>query len=76
MKLAPQTDHQTKNNIQTSATSSNHPTIRASAEENYKNQKKLNIDKLHSKTYDKTRVNENSSNEERDPLDKDDEEFE
>ena len=45
-----QTDQQTKNNIQAFIASNNHYTKTASANENNKNQKKLNINQLNSKT--------------------------
>ena len=60
-EVSTQTDQQTKNNIQTFTTSSNHSIIIASAKENDKNQKKLNISQLNSKTCDKIHANENSN---------------
>ena len=47
--------------------SKNHCTKIASAKENDKNQKKFDIDQLNSKACDKTGVNKNSDNKERDP---------
>ena len=66
-EISIQTDQQTKNNIQSSTTSStiiakwHHSTILATAKENDKNQKKLNIFQLNSKTYGKIHANKNSN---------------
>ena len=59
-----QTEQQIKNNTQLSTASNIHHIIIASAKENVKNRKKLNINQLNSKTSDKTLVNENYNNEE------------
>ena len=67
-----QTKHQTESNIQISTAVSNHRTIIAS-EKSGKNQKKLNINQLNSGTCGKTHVNNSHNNEEREPLDQDDE---
>ena len=53
-----ETGQQTKNIIQSSTQSNNHPVMIASANENDKNKKKLNINQLNSKTCYKTNVNE------------------
>ena len=67
-EVSTQTDQQTKNNIQAFTASNKHCTKIASAKENDNIQKKLNINQLNSKTCDKTRVNVNSDNEEREPI--------
>ena len=65
-KVSSQTDQQTKNNIRHSQQVTS--TKIASAKENNKNQNKFNINQLNSKTCDKTCVNENYDNEEREPM--------
>ena len=49
-EVSTHTDQQTKNNIQAFIASNNHCTKIASVNENNKNQKKLNINQLNSKT--------------------------
>ena len=66
-EVSTQTDQQSKNNIQGFTASKNHCTKIASAKENDKNQKKFDIDQLNSKACDKTGVNKNSDNKEREP---------
>ena len=57
--------------MQTFTAGNNHRTILARRKENGTNHKKLNINLLKSKTFDKTHVNKNSNNnnEEKEPLD-------
>ena len=66
IEVSTQTDQQNINNIETSTVRSNYR-----QKKNDKNQKKLNISQLNSKTCDKTHVNKNSNNntKESEPLD-------
>ena len=66
-EVSTQTDQQSINNIQAFTASKNHCTKIASAKENDKNQKKFDINQLNSKACDKTGVNKNSDNKEREP---------
>ena len=64
--VSTQTEHRTKNNIQTSTAGNNHCTIIAGEKKKKdKNRKKLNINKLNSSTWDKTHVNNSNKKEER-----------
>ena len=66
--VSTQTEHRTKNSIQTSTAGNNHCTIIAGEKKKKdKNRKKLNINKLNSSTWDKTHVN-NSNKKRRESL--------